>query len=169
MLGYEVFHNIYKRGRLAIQTGFSDAGRFIGQIAANLAIERLQLKVAKLVSNVFDGEVAFLLFNTHGESLGRGCGRPTIEDRQNFIFTPYVRAQCQIMNLRIHHQSSFQGGDGYRMFGNRELATSTIYNLFSGENYPPKEIEPDSFILIQTFLWTCFWHSRLGTKIYFKS
>ena len=82
LLGYEVFRQyISKRGRLAIQTGFSDAGRFIGQIAANLAIERLQLKVAKLVSDVFDGEVAFLLFNTHGESLGRGCGRPTIEDR----------------------------------------------------------------------------------------
>src|SRR5690606_29374712 len=29
------------RGRMAIQTGFSDAGRFIGQIAATLAIERL--------------------------------------------------------------------------------------------------------------------------------
>ena len=50
LLGYEVFRRyIIKRGRLAVQTGFSDAGRFIGQIAANLAIERLQLKVAKLV------------------------------------------------------------------------------------------------------------------------
>ena len=29
------------RNRLSIQTGFSDAGRFIGQIAATLAIERL--------------------------------------------------------------------------------------------------------------------------------
>ena len=39
---------IKKRGRLSIQTGFSDAGRFIGQIAANMAIERLQIKIAKL-------------------------------------------------------------------------------------------------------------------------
>ena len=30
------------RGRIAIQTGFSDAGRFVGQIPASLAIERLQ-------------------------------------------------------------------------------------------------------------------------------
>ena len=46
---------IIKRG---IQT---QSGRFIGQIAANMAIERLQLKVAKLVSDVFVGEVEFLL------------------------------------------------------------------------------------------------------------
>ena len=168
LLGYEVFRNyIIKRGRLAIETGFSDAGRFIGQIAANLAIERLQLKVAKLVSSVFGGEVEFLLFNTHGESLGRGCGRPTIEDRQNFILTPYVRSQCQMMNLKIHHQSSFQGGDGYRMFGNRELATATIYSLFLVENYPPcREIEPDEFysntdFSLDMFLAIKTWHDNL--------
>ena len=168
LLGYEVFRQyINKRGCLAIQTGFSDAGRFIGQIAANLAIERLQLKVAKLVSDVFNGEVAFLLFNTHGESLGRGCGRPTIEDRQNFILTPYVRSQCQMMNLRIHHQSSFQGGDGYRMFGNRELATSTIFSLFLVENYTPsKEIEADEFysntdFSLDMFLALKAWHENL--------
>ena len=33
---------VRNRARLAIQAGFSDAGRFMGQIAANLAIERLQ-------------------------------------------------------------------------------------------------------------------------------
>ena len=31
--------HVKRRGRLAIQTGFSDAGRFVGQIAANMAIE----------------------------------------------------------------------------------------------------------------------------------
>ena len=168
LLGYEVFRQyIIKRGRLAIQTGFSDAGRFIGQIAANLAIERLQLKVAKLVSDVFNGEVEFLLFNTHGESLGRGCGRPTIEDRQNFILTPHVRSQCQMMNLSIHHQSSFQGGDGYRMFGNQELATSTIFSLFLVENFPSgKELEPDEFysntdFSLDMFLALKAWHENL--------
>ena len=168
LLGYEVFRQyIIKRGRLAIQTGFSDAGRFIGQIAANLAIERLQLKVAKLVSDVFEGKVEFLIFNTHGESLGRGCGRPTIEDRQNFIFTPYVRSQCRLMNLKVHHQSSFQGGDGYRMFANSELATSTIYSLFMVEMDPPsKEVETDEFysntdFSLDMFLALKAWHENL--------
>ena len=41
---------VTKRGRLAIQTGFSDAGRFVGQIAATLAIERLHNGIADLVA-----------------------------------------------------------------------------------------------------------------------
>ena len=58
--------------------------------------------------------------------------------------------------FKVHHQSSFQGGDGFRMFANRELATSTIYSLFLVENYPPnKEIEPDEFYFYTDFL-TCF-------------
>ena len=35
-----------RRGRVAVQTGFSDAGRFVGQIPASLAIERLQGRLA---------------------------------------------------------------------------------------------------------------------------
>ena len=53
---------VRKRGRLSIQTGFSDAGRFLGQIAANLAIERLQIKLANLVAHYFNGAVDLLLF-----------------------------------------------------------------------------------------------------------
>ena len=64
---------IKKRGRLSIQTGFSDAGRFIGQIAANMAIERLQIKIANCLKDRIEEEVTLLIFNTHGESLGRGC------------------------------------------------------------------------------------------------
>ena len=37
------------RKRLSIQTGFSDAGRFIGQIPATLAIERYYHGLAALV------------------------------------------------------------------------------------------------------------------------
>ncbi|MFC1673009.1 phosphoenolpyruvate carboxylase, partial [Pseudomonadota bacterium] len=33
------------RGRLCIQTGFSDAGRYIGQVPASLAIERIRIKL----------------------------------------------------------------------------------------------------------------------------
>jgi len=43
MLSNEVYRDYIKeRGVFAIQTGFSDAGRFMGQIPATLAIERLR-------------------------------------------------------------------------------------------------------------------------------
>ncbi|NLG74693.1 MAG: phosphoenolpyruvate carboxylase, partial [Xanthomonadaceae bacterium] len=42
LLAEEAYRDhVTKRGRLAVQTGYSDAGRFIGQIAAGLAHERL--------------------------------------------------------------------------------------------------------------------------------
>ena len=61
------------RGRVAIQTGFSDAGRFVGQIPASLAIERLQGRLAEAMAANGLTDVAALIFNTHGESMGRGA------------------------------------------------------------------------------------------------
>ena len=39
-----------KRGYLSIQLGFSDAGRFIGQVSANMAIERLHSLIIRTLS-----------------------------------------------------------------------------------------------------------------------
>src|SRR5690606_39125141 len=61
------------RGRVSVQTGFSDAGRFVGQIPAALAIERLQGRLAQAMAANGLTDVAALVFNTHGESMGRGA------------------------------------------------------------------------------------------------
>ncbi|HBJ92356.1 MAG TPA: phosphoenolpyruvate carboxylase, partial [Hyphomonadaceae bacterium] len=58
------------RGQLSIQLGFSDAGRFIGQVAADIAIERIQSHIASALAEQMPG-IALLFFNTHGESAGR--------------------------------------------------------------------------------------------------
>ncbi|MEG3597644.1 MAG: phosphoenolpyruvate carboxylase [Pseudomonadota bacterium] len=50
-----------KRGRIAIQTGFSDAGRFVGQIPASLAIERLQGRLAEAMDANGLNDVAALI------------------------------------------------------------------------------------------------------------
>ncbi|MEQ1496159.1 MAG: phosphoenolpyruvate carboxylase, partial [Novosphingobium sp.] len=56
-----------KRGRVSVQTGFSDAGRFVGQIPAALAIERLQGRLSEAMAANGLTNVAALIFNTHGE------------------------------------------------------------------------------------------------------
>ena len=62
---------ILKRRKITVQTGYSDAGRYLGQTAAVLSIENLQRKIAgTLVDNNISG-VKLLIFNTHGESIGR--------------------------------------------------------------------------------------------------
>ena len=158
---------VKRRGRLSIQAGFSDAGRFMGQIAANLAIERLQIKLSSLSYEIFGDEVELLLFNTHGESLGRGCARPTVQDRQNFIFTPFSRAHAAKVGTPIHHQSSFQGGDGYRLFGTDELAYATMTSLFVAElKAPSNKMRQDPFyenpdFSLDLFLSLKNWHEGL--------
>ena len=158
---------VRKRKRLAIQAGFSDAGRFIGQIAANLAIERLQIKLASLCSSIFGHDVELLIFNTHGESMGRGCARPTIEARQNFIFTPFSRHHASQVGCNIHHQSSFQGGDGYRLFGTDILAYATMSSLLVAETKTPSQDQiNDAFyenrdFTLDLFLTLKNWHETL--------
>lgn len=124
---------IRRRRRVAIQTGFSDAGRFMGQLAANLAIERLQIKMLDLCADTFGSDAELLIFNTHGESLGRGGAGPNISDRQAFIMTPFVRARAQERGVPLYHQSSFQGGDGYRLFGSQRLADASLCQLVLSE------------------------------------
>ncbi len=64
-----------RQGRLAVQFGFSDSGRFIGQMAATFRIERLRLRLAQLLERHGLCKLEAILFNTHGESIGRG-GHP---------------------------------------------------------------------------------------------
>ena len=168
LFDYQVVQSyIRKRGRIAIQLGFSDAGRFMGQLAANLAIERLQIKIIDLTASIFGKDIELLIFNTHGESLGRGCARPTLRDRQEFILTPFVRAHAQKRGVPIYHQSSFQGGDGYRLFGNQTLSDASLLQVIDTEITLPSEAwQNDPFYSQHDFALDLFlalkqWHEQL--------
>ncbi|VWX54805.1 phosphoenolpyruvate carboxylase [Novosphingobium sp. 9U] len=118
-----------KRGRVAVQTGFSDAGRFVGQIPAALAIERLQGRLAEaMVANGLT-DVSALVFNTGGESMGRGCHPSSMEDRLHWQMSPWARRRFLRANIRLEPEVSFQGGDGYLWFGSEELAFATLTRL----------------------------------------
>ncbi|MET1755295.1 phosphoenolpyruvate carboxylase [Novosphingobium sp. RD2P27] len=115
-----------RRGRIAIQTGFSDAGRFVGQISATLAIERLQGRLAEaMVANGLT-DVSALVFNTGGESMGRGSHPSSMEDRLHWQMSPWARRRFLRASIRLEPEVSFQGGDGYLWFGSDELALATL-------------------------------------------
>jgi phosphoenolpyruvate carboxylase len=156
---------IRKRGRVAIQTGFSDAGRFVGQITASLAIERLQIKLAQVMVEHLPDDVEIVIFNTHGESFGRGGARGSIANRQAYIFSPEARQRFVTAGVPVRHESSFQGGDGYLLFQNRDLARHTILRLFEAEIAPPP-VEADALyqqsdLGLDIFLGIKSWHDRL--------
>ena len=117
------------RGRVAVQTGFSDAGRFVGQIPASLAIERLQGRLAEAMAANGLSDVAALVFNTHGESMGRGAHPASFRDRLEWPLSPWARRRFARAGIRLEPEVSFQGGDGYLFFATPELALATLTRI----------------------------------------
>ena len=131
------------RGRVAVQTGFSDAGRFIGQLPAALAIERLQGRMARIMAKHGLTDVAALIFNTHGESMGRGAHPASIHDRLRHPMSDWSRAQFASLGIRTELEASFQGGDGFLLFRTPELALATLTRIAEAEiGQPPVEEDP---------------------------
>jgi phosphoenolpyruvate carboxylase len=121
------------RGRVAIQTGFSDAGRFIGQIPAALAIERLQGRLARMMQRLGLTGISALIFNTHGESMGRGAHPSDMADRLTWPMSQWARAQFASAGVPCEIEASFQGGDGYLFFRTPELALATLVRIAEAE------------------------------------
>ena len=117
------------RGRIAIQTGFSDAGRFVGQIPASLAIERLQGRLAEAMAANELTDVAALVFDTHGEGMGRGAHPASFADRLEWPLSPWARRRFARAGIRLEAEASFQGGDGYLFFARPELALATLTQI----------------------------------------
>ena len=132
LLNEEVFQNYArKRGRIAIQTGFSDAGRFLGQIPASLAIERLQGRLAEAMAKNGLTDVAALVFNTHGEGMGRGAHPASFADRLEWPMSPWARCKFASNGITLEPEASFQGGDGYVWFATGDIAYRTLSAIAS--------------------------------------
>jgi phosphoenolpyruvate carboxylase len=117
------------RGRLSIQTGFSDAGRFIGQVAATLGIERLHMSIVEAVNAAGLKDVETLIFSTHGESMGRGAHPGNLRKRLSYLLPHEVRRRFARYGLPIKHETSFQGGDGFMFFADTTLTTQTLATI----------------------------------------
>ncbi len=155
---------VERRGRLSIQLGFSDAGRFIGQVAANMAIERIHNLIARNLGKTAPG-IDLLIFNTHGESMGRGAYPGSFQRRMDHLLTPWTLARCEGYGIQLIHEVSFQGGDGYIHFGTDELSDATVAALLRPRD-PAPDILKDPFYTETNFVWDFYrslraWHERL--------
>jgi phosphoenolpyruvate carboxylase len=133
---------VTKRGRLAYQTGFSDAGRFIGQISATLAVERLHHNIAEAISRSEVKGIETLIFSTHGESMGRGAHPAELRTRLSYLFPPEARRKFARLGLPLKHETSFQGGDGYLFFANNRLTTRALSTVIMDGSEPPDGNDP---------------------------
>ncbi len=116
-------------GRFALQFGYSDSGRYVGQLAASYLIERLRLKVAELMLRHHLTDVELVLFDTHGESIGRGAHPGSLLDRLRYLSPSVARKAFASAGIGTCEESAFQGGDGYLLFGSRELALATVSRI----------------------------------------
>ncbi|HUN44816.1 MAG TPA: phosphoenolpyruvate carboxylase [Acetobacteraceae bacterium] len=123
-------------GKLALQFGYSDSGRYVGQLAASYLIERLRLKIAAMLERHGVRGVEVILFDTHGESIGRGAHPGSLSDRLKYLSPTASRQALFRAGLAVRDESAFQGGDGYLLFGTPELALATITRIAEQTFHP---------------------------------
>ncbi|MDO9712428.1 phosphoenolpyruvate carboxylase [Paracraurococcus lichenis] len=120
---------VRQHGRLCLQFGYSDSGRYVGQLAGSYLAERLKLRLVELLRrHKLDG-IEVVLFDTHGESVGRGGHPDSLADRLAYLSPPQARAALDRAGLRLREETAFQGGDGYLLFGTPQLAAATVAGI----------------------------------------
>jgi phosphoenolpyruvate carboxylase len=143
LLAEEAYRDyVITRGRLCIQTGYSDAGRFIGQIAADLALERLHHGLAEVVHKAKIPGVETLIFSTHGESMGRGAHPGPMRRRLRYVFSGEARWRFFRHGLPVKHETSFQGGDGYLFFDKKDFAARALTTIVLSGKDPGEGEDP---------------------------
>jgi len=134
---------VKKTGKLCVQFGFSDSGRYLGQTAATFWIERLRMRLASVLARHGLDAVQVILFNTHGESIGRGGHPVSMADRLRYLAPPVSRSEFAIHDIAVKEESSFQGGDGYVYFLQPDLAFACLARVLESVLAPETEAAED--------------------------
>ena len=117
------------RGRLCIQTGFSDAGRHLGQTTVAATVELLRQRLAGLLQRLGFADIELVIFDTHGESIGRGAHPSSFADRLAYVSSALSRRRFAEAGIRLKQEVSFQGGDGFLHFLGDPIAFATLSRI----------------------------------------
>ena len=131
-------------GRLTVQFGYSDSGRYVGQLAATFWIERLRLRITEMLVQNGLSDVELAIFDTHGESIGRGAHPTSLRDRLAYLAPEDARDRARKAGIRVRLESSFQGTDGYLLYGTEALARASVARI-AEHVYALDVTEEDSF------------------------
>ena len=116
-------------GKLCVQTGYSDAGRYIGQTPASASIERLKERIVRLVDRRELTGVQLVFFDTHGDSIGRGGHPDGFHQRLDYVAAPRLIADIAQRGIKFKQETSFQGGDGYLFFQSEDAAFAALTRI----------------------------------------
>ncbi len=134
-----------KVGKLCIQTGYSDAGRYIGQPPAAGSIERLKERIVRLVERRELKGVQLVFFDTHGDSIGRGGHPDGFINRLDYVASPKLISQIAKRGIPFKQETSFQGGDGYLFFQSEDAAFAALTRILEWSNADRTDAATDVF------------------------
>ena len=132
-------------GRLCVQTGYSDTGRNLGQTVAGASVERLRMRIGEVFARHDLRHVELLIFDTHGESIGRGAHPASFGDRLRYVSPPESRRRFARDGILFKQETSFQGGDGYVYFFTPAAAFASVTRILEFALAPPDDEDGDPF------------------------
>ena len=130
---------VEKIGRLCVQTGYSDTGRNLGQTVACASVERMRMRIGEAFARHDPRGVELLIFDTHGESIGRGAHPASFGDRLRYVSPPESRRRFARDGTVFKQETSFQGGDGYVWFFTPAAAFASVTRILEFALTPPDE------------------------------
>ncbi len=86
-----------------------------------------------------------IVFDTHGESMGRGGHPGGIVDRCLYACSPWARRQFSGRGIHLVHEQSFQGGDGYVWFTGERMARRTLVGILKAHGEARAASDDDPF------------------------
>ena len=118
---------------------YSDAGRYLGQTVAGASIERMRMRIGEVFARHGLRGVELVIFDTHGESIGRGAHPAGFGDRLRYVSPPESRRRLAHAGTAFKQETSFQGGDGYVWFFTPAAAFATVTRILEFALAPPDE------------------------------
>jgi phosphoenolpyruvate carboxylase len=134
-----------KRRRLCIQTGFSDAGRNLGQTVTAATVELLRSRLADLLADRGFTDIELVIFDTHGESVGRGCHYDGFAERFAYVASPESRRRFASRGIRVKQETSYQGGDGWLYFMTPAASLAAVARMIEFALETPEQQSTDPF------------------------
>jgi len=134
---------VRERGRLCIQTGFSDAGRHLGQTTVAATVEHIRQRLTQLLLQMGFADIELVIFDTHGESIGRGAHPSSFADRLAYVASPASRRRFAEAGVHVKQEVSFQGGDGFLHFLGDPVALATLSRCLEFALEPPSDAGSD--------------------------
>ena len=133
-------------GCLCVQTGYSDAGRYLGQTVAGASIERMRMRIGEVFARHNLRHVELVIFDTHGESIGRGAHPASFGDRLRYVSPPESRRRFARAGAVFKQETSFQGGDGYVYFFTPAAAFASVTRILEFALTPPDEADDPFYV-----------------------